>query len=75
MCVNPEDYRCSGKTVLKYLELGKEEEVDVFLKLSCFFDDPADVGNLISGSSAFQIQLEYLEVHGSHIVVAWLREF
>ena len=28
-------------------------EVDVFLKLSCFFDDPVDVGNLISGSSAF----------------------
>jgi len=28
-------------------------EVDVFLKLSCFFDDPADVGNLISGSSEF----------------------
>ena len=28
-------------------------EVDVFLKLSCFFDDPTDVGNLISGSSAF----------------------
>ena len=28
-------------------------KVDVFLKLSCFFDDPADVGNLISGSSAF----------------------
>src|SRR5574337_151577 len=27
-------------------------EVDVFLELSCFFDDPADVGNLISGSSA-----------------------
>ena len=30
-----------------------EAEIDVFLKLSCFFDDPADVGNLISGSSAF----------------------
>ena len=29
------------------------EEVDVFLELSCFFDDPADVGNLISGPSAF----------------------
>ena len=29
-------------------------EVDVFLELSCFFDDPTDVGNLISGSSAFQ---------------------
>ena len=28
-------------------------EVDVFLKLFCFFDDPADVGSLISGSSAF----------------------
>ena len=28
-------------------------EIDVFLKHSCFFDDPADVGNLISGSSAF----------------------
>ena len=30
-----------------------EAEVDVFLELSCFFDDPMDVGNLISGSSAF----------------------
>ena len=28
-------------------------EIDVFLELSCFFDDSADVGNLISGSSAF----------------------
>ena len=28
-------------------------EVDVFFELSCFFDNPADVGNLISGSSAF----------------------
>ena len=28
-------------------------EIDVFLELSCFFDDPADVGNLISGFSAF----------------------
>ena len=28
-------------------------EIDVFLELSCVFDDPADVGNLISGSSAF----------------------
>ena len=29
-----------------------KEEIDVFMELSCFFDDPADVGNLISGSSA-----------------------
>ena len=28
-------------------------ETDVFLELSCFFNDPSDVGNLISGSSAF----------------------
>ena len=28
-------------------------EIEVFLGLSCFFDDPADVGNLISGSSTF----------------------
>ena len=28
-------------------------EIDIFLELSCFFDDPADVGNLISGFSAF----------------------
>ena len=27
--------------------------IDVFLELSCFLDDPTDVGNLISGSSAF----------------------
>ena len=30
-----------------------EAEADVFLELSCFLDDPANVGNLISGSSAF----------------------
>ena len=30
-------------------------EIDVFLKLSCFFYDPSDVGNLISGSSAFSM--------------------
>ena len=31
----------------------KKAEIDVFLELSCFFDDPEDVGNLTSGSSAF----------------------
>ena len=50
-------------------------EIYVFLELSCFFDDPADVGNLISGSSAFSNHLEHLEVHGSHIAEAWLGEF
>ena len=33
--------------------LVNEAEVDVFLEFSCFFDDPMDVGNLISGSSPF----------------------
>ena len=32
-------------------------EIDVFLELSCFFDDPADIGNLISGSSEPSITL------------------
>ena len=32
---------------------GIVNKVDVFLELSCFFDDPVDAGNLISGSSAF----------------------
>ena len=51
-------------------------EIDVFLELSCFFNDLADIGNLIYGSSAlFQNQLEHLEVHGSHIAEAWLGEF
>ena len=30
-----------------------QAEIDVFLEFSCFFNDPVDVGNLISGSSAF----------------------
>ena len=49
-------------------------EVNVFLELSCFSDDPVNVCNLISGSSSLN-QLENLEVHGSCIAEAWLREF
>ena len=63
-----------------------KEGVDVFLELSCIFDDPADVGNLISGSSAFSKTrvtirkftvhvllkpgLEYFESHASIILLA-----
>ena len=51
-------------------------EIDIFLELSCFFHDPVDVGNLISGSSAFsKTSLNNQEVHGSHIAEAWLGEF
>ena len=38
---------------VKSFGLVNKAEIDVFLELSCFFDDPADVGNFISGSSAF----------------------
>ena len=38
---------------VKSFGIVKKAEIDVFLELSCFFDDPVDVGNLISGSSAF----------------------
>ena len=38
---------------IKSFGIVNKAEVDVFPELSCFFDDPSDVGNLISGSSAF----------------------
>ena len=38
---------------VKGFGVANKAEVDVFLELSCFLDDPTDVGNLISGSSAF----------------------
>ena len=38
---------------VKAVSVVNEAEVDVFLEHSCFFEDPTDVGNLISGSSAF----------------------
>ena len=45
----------------------KKAEIDVFLELSCFFSDPADVGNLISGSSVFsKTSLEPPKIKISH---------
>ena len=38
---------------VKGFGIANKAEIDAFLELSCFFHDPADVGNLISGSSAF----------------------
>ena len=38
---------------VKHFGIVRKAEVEFFLELSCFFDDPPDVGNLISGSSAF----------------------
>ena len=51
-------------TVKGFGIVNKAEVVDVFLEFSCFFNDPIDVGNLISGSSVFSKTAE-----------AWLGEF
>ena len=42
---------------VKDFSVVNEAEVDIFLELSCFVNDPADVGNLISGTSAFSKSL------------------
>ena len=61
---------------IKDFGIVNKAEIDVFLELSYFFNDPVDVGNLISGSSAFsKTSLKHLEVHGSRTVEAWLGEF
>ena len=57
-------------------DFGVVNKADVFLELSCFFTDPVDVGNLISGSSAFsKSTLNILEVLGSRAFETSLREF
>ena len=43
---------------VKGLGIVNKAEIDVFLEVSCFFDDPADIGHLISGSSAFSKTIE-----------------
>ena len=49
-------------------------EIDVFLELSCFFHDPVDVGNLISGSSAFsKTSLKNWNVHYAYVL--WVSVF
>ena len=50
-------------------------EIDVFLELSCFFDDPTDVGNLISGSFAFSKSSLSIWKFSVHTVDARLENF
>ena len=53
--------------IVKGFSVVNQEELDVFLEFSCFFYDPTDVGNLISGSSAFSESSLYIWkflVHG-----------
>ena len=50
-------------------------EIDVFLETSCFFDDPEDVGCLISGSSAFSKTSLNIWKFMIHVAEAWVGEF
>ena len=51
-----------------------KEEIDVFLELSCFFNDPMDVGNLNSGSSAFSKTSLNIWNFTVHVLLkSWLR--
>ena len=54
---------------VKGFGIGNKAEIDVFLELSCIFDDPADVGNLISGSSAFSKSSLYIWKFTIHILL------
>ena len=47
----------------------KKAEIDVFLELSCLFNDPVDVGNLICGSSAFSKTSLYIRKFMVHILL------
>ena len=61
---------------VKGFGLVNKAEVDVFLELSHFFDDPADVGNLICGSSAFsKSSLNIWNFSVQEIVEAWHGKF
>ena len=58
---------------VKYFGVVNKAEIDIFLEHSCFFDDPADVGNLTSGSSAFS--KSSLNIWKFMVAEAWLGEF
>ena len=53
---------------VKGFSIVNEAEVDVFLELSWFFDDPVDIGNLISDSSAFSKSSLYIWKFLVHIL-------
>ena len=54
---------------VKGFSVVNEAEVDVFLEFPCFFYDPADVGNLISGSSSFSKCIMYIWKFSVHILL------
>ena len=54
---------------VKDVGIVNKAEVRVFLELSCFFHDPADVGNLISGSSAFSKTILSIREFTAHVLL------
>ena len=54
---------------VKGFGLVNKAEIDVFLEVSCFFDDPVDVGNMISGSSAFSKSILNIWKFTAHILL------
>ena len=54
---------------VKGFSIVNETEVDAFLEFSCFFNDPTDVGNLMSGSSAFSKSSLYIWKFSVHILL------
>ena len=54
---------------LKGFSVVNDAEVDVFLEFSCFFYDPTDIGNLISGSSAFSKPSLYIWKFSVHVLL------
>ena len=61
--------------IVKGFSIVNEAEVDVFQEFFCFFYDPTDVGNLISGFSAFSKSSLYIRKFGSRTIEAQLEGF
>ena len=68
--------QCIVIHTVKGFGIVNKAEIDVFLELSCFFFDPTDVGNLISGSSAFSKSRLNIWKFSVHVLLeTWLGEF
>ena len=59
-------------STVKGFGIVNKTEIDIFMELSCFFDYPTDVGNLISGSSAFSETSLNIRVFTVHVLVAFI---